>query len=335
MSYAKEKARIEKIRKRVTFIIATVLFLVLLGLCILSAFYPLATWKYHFYLPDVQKRNDKELRLHFIDVGQGDCVLIELPDNKVMLVDGGNGSAQSDKAIMRYLNALDIDEIDYMLVTHPDADHCGGLDTVLKYTQVNAVYLPPVSSTANAAYAKFYKQLNQEGCGVQYTSSAVSLSVKESKTPYTLQMLYPYMVDAENLPTVNDSNALSGIFWLDYQGVSALFTGDAPKEIEELLMRDDNLGLFDKDGIALKSTEILKVAHHGSANSTSEQFLRHLGVETAVISCGVDNEYDHPSTQVKNALGAVGAATYRTDTQGSVVVTVKADGTYAVQTLGK
>ena len=109
----------------------------------------------------------------------------------------------------------------------------------------------------------------------------------------------------------------------------------APKEIEQLLMRDDNLGLFDKDGIALKSTEILKVAHHGSANSTSEEFLRHLGVETAVISCGVDNEYDHPSTQVKNALGAVGAATYRTDTQGSVVVTVKADGTYAVQTLGK
>ena len=335
MSYAKEKEKIEKIRKKVIFIVAGVLFLVLLSFCILSAFYPLATWKYHFRLPDIAARADGELRLHFIDVGQGDCIVVELPDGKTMIVDGGNGTEEADKAVMRYLNALDIDRIDYMMVTHADTDHCGGLATVLKYKEIGHAYLPPVLSTANAAYAKFYKQLNQEGCGVQYTSRAVTLSVTESKTPYTLQMLYPYAVDVDKLSNVADDNLTSGVFWLDYHGVSALFTGDAPCSTEEMLMRDDKLGVFKKNGVDLTSTEILKVAHHGSANSTSETFLRYLGVKTAVISCGVNNPYDHPTTQVKNALALVGAASYRTDTQGSIVVTIDKNGAYSVQTLGK
>ena len=335
MSYAKEKEKLQKVRKKVIFIVAGVLFLVITTLCVISAFYPLATWKYYFKQPKLSVRAQDEMRMHFIDVGQGDAIFIELPDGKTMLVDGGNGSSKAEKALMRYLNALEIERIDYMMVTHADTDHCGGLATVLKYKEVGCVYLPPVPSTANASYAKFYKQLNQEGCGVQYTSRAVTLSQKESNTPYTLEILYPYTTDTVDFQNVADDNLTSGVFWLDYKGVSALFTGDAPFSIEEAIMRDDRLGVFAKNSVDLPSTEILKVAHHGSANSTSAEFLRYLNVETAVISCGANNEYGHPTTEVKNALGGVGATTYRTDTQGSVIISVTANGEYTVQTLGK
>ena len=332
MGYAEEKAKVEKVRRKVIYVVAAVLFAVITALCIFSAFVPPATWKFRVQLPKVSARGEGELRMHFIDVGQGDCTLIELPDGKTMLVDGGNTSSASSKAIMRYLYALKIDALDYILVTHADGDHCGGLDTVLQWISVDTVFVPNVSPTENAAFAQFYKELNKEGCAVRYNSRDISLSVTDGPNAYTLQFLYPH-TDEEMPESIDDHNVYSAVFWLDYYGTSALFTGDAPFSIEETLMREANIGFWSELGIAFDSTEILKVAHHGSKNSTSEAFVRYLNTQTAVISCGAGNKYDHPSIEVKNTLSTVGARTYRTDTQGSVVITVQRGGAYRVETL--
>ena len=271
--------------------------------------------------------------MHFIDVGQGDCTLIELPDGKTMLVDGGNTSNDSIKSVMRYLYALDVEKIDYLLVTHADGDHCGGLATVLKYMHIETAFIPRVAPTENAAFARFYNQLNKEGCAVRYNARDMSLSVTDGPNAYTLQFLYPH-TNEEMLENVDDHNLYSAVFWLDYYGTSTLFTGDAPSSVENILMDECKLGFWHELGIALDSTEILKVAHHGSKNATSEEFVRYLHAKTAVISCGADNSYDHPSIEVKNTLSSVGVHAYRTDVQGSVVITVQRGGAYEVKTLG-
>ena len=132
MNYAEENEIVEKkikLWKRVALILAVVL---LAGACIFSAIVPAETWKYYHNLPKVRARKDGDLRMHFLDVGEGDCSIIEFPDGKVMLVDGGNGAEITATTILRYLNALKIKSIDYVMLTHADSDHCGALDSVLK-----------------------------------------------------------------------------------------------------------------------------------------------------------------------------------------------------------
>lgn len=326
MGYNAEKKAAEhrwKLAKRIALFVMLAL---LIALCTLSAFCPADTWKYHFDLPNVGKRAAGDMRIHFIDVGQGDATLIELPDGKTMLIDGGTERTTSVNALMRYLNALKIDRIDYLVITHADADHCGGLDTVIKNKQVIRAFVPVESPTNNKEYVETYAALRQKGVATELSSRSVRI---ETGGKYTLTFLYPYTL----LQGASMENEHSAVVWLDYNGVSALFTGDAPKEVEEKLMADDKLGAFELRNVALSSTEILKVSHHGSNDGTSQAFLTYLGVKTSVISCGAGNPYGHPTAEVLGRLSNTDV--YRTDTHGSVVVTVKSTGEYSVRTLGK
>lgn len=329
MSYQAEKRKIEEKLKRIKTVVLCVLLVALLSLCIFSAFVPPDTWKYHVGKPSVSKRNEGELRIHFLDVGQGDCTLVEFPDGKVALIDGGNGSERTETTVMRYLNALKIDVIDYLIVTHADSDHCGSLDKVVAHKTILNAYLPTAKpEKAGAEYAEFYEKILEEDCAQQHVFRYLSLGTEA----YTFTFLYPYSLESnggkEDLDA--DDNANSAVLWLDYLGVSALFTGDAPFETEELLMLDDRAGLFDHYGIELTSTEILKVAHHGSMYSTSFEFLRYLDVETAVISCGKNNVYGHPSEEVLENLTDAKAVAYRTDEQGTVMLTIAPSGEYSI-----
>ena len=329
MSYFTEKLKLESKVKRIKIIFAIIGSILLLALCIFSAFVPARTWKDYVSKPEIEKCADGEMRLHFLDVGQGDAALIELPDGKIMLIDGGDGSELATKSLMRYLNALKIKTIDYLLVTHADSDHCGGLDVVLECKKVRNVYIPKLAEITNQEYAQFAAELVKEkACNVEYASRNVILSA-EGAYPYTLCFLYPYYWDAEDETT--EDNDSSAIVWIDYKGVSALFTGDATSEIENVLMRDDTLGLFEPRGVDLTSTEILKVAHHGSKYSTSEDFLEYLHTQTAVISCGNGNIYGHPNEETLQRLQSVNADVYRTDKNGNVVITIHQDGSYTTK----
>lgn len=330
MGYAKEKQKAERkwsLFKRIALAVA---ILLLAGLVVFASLVPAASWKYYFAQPKVGERLKGEMRVHFIDVGQGDSTIIELPDGKIMLIDGGSGGTSATNAVMRYLNALDIDTIDYLVVTHADEDHCGGLDSVAKYKEIKRAYLPTVEATENTEYAELYAELKKQGVDCVISSRSIRLD-GEGAHPYTLSFLYPYTYQSEKLDGENDDSA---VVWLDYKGVSALFTGDAPFEAEEILMRDDTISdAFTSRGVRLRNTEILKVSHHGSDSATSRAFVEYLGVQTAVISCGKDNGYGHPSQSVCTVLQD--KEIYRTDRDGSVCVTVKEDGTYTVETLGK
>ena len=148
-------------------------------------------------------------------------------------------------------------------------------------------------------------------------------------TNYTLAFLYPYGEDDGE----DEGNKSSSVVWLDYMGMNALFMGDASDDVESLLLRDDKFGFLQKMGVDLDSIEILKVAHHGSGYSSSAAFLQYLGVQTAVVSCGKDNPYGHPSNRVINDLTAVGASVYRTDKDGHVIITISNNKTIETITL--
>ncbi len=329
MGYEEEKNTIER-RIKVWKIVAIFFVVAVIGaLCLFATWYPPETWKYYFWLPQPGTRQAGEMRVHFLDVGQGDCELIELPDGKIMLIDGG-ADDESATRIIRYLNALKIETIDYLLITHADSDHCGGLQKVVKYKEVKRAFLPLTNATENEAYAAAHAELMAKGCQWEYAARSVDLSV-EGEISYTLRFLYPYTLQTEQDVSTNESSA---VVWLDFLGASVLFTGDAPMETEEKLMRDHSLGLLDKS-VKLTETELLKVAHHGSADSTSLSFLQYLDVKQAVISCGADNAYGHPTLEVLSALSAQRAEIYRTDECGNLVWTVSKTGDYAMRALGK
>ena len=331
MGYKVKKLRAETKVRRAKYILFAVVFAFVAALCIVSAIYPAASWKYYFGLPETGNRKEGQLRVHFLDVGQGDATILEFPDGKTALIDGGPSDGDSVKSLMRYLNALNVDEIDFLVATHCDDDHCGGLVEALKYKKVKRAYLPAgVSATVSESYAAFYEAVVAEKCEVVYASRSTNAIVGETY-PYELHFLHPYTLDVEEGEAGENENSI--VTWLDYEGVSALFCGDIDETTELALKRDYELGTLDRKGVALNETEILKVAHHGSAYSSCEEFLSVLNVKDAVISCGKGNAYGHPSERVLSSLAGVGANVYRTDEAGHILATIAADGKYTIDKL--
>ena len=339
MNYRQEKEKAAAKGRKIKAIILAIVVFLTAGLCIFSAFYPASTWKYYVGLPDVPKRKEGELRIHFLDVGQGDCTLIEFPDGRTMMIDGGDGKAEHTKTILRYINALKIDTLDFLLLTHSDSDHCGGFAEIMEIKGAKTVYIPEIKDVnINREYAEFYASVVESDARMIYSERYLRI-FSEEEYPYSLVFLSPYRAgnpggspyDKVNGGdyTENDLNDTSAVVWLDYFGTSALFCGDATSRIEETLIRDAELNFFEDYGVRLDSTEILKVSHHGSATGTGEEFVRYLGLETAVISCGENNFYGHPDAGVCERLSEAGAEIYRPDLLGTIMISVFPDGTYS------
>lgn len=335
MGYRADKEKVERKLKIIKRISLGILLVCLVGLCVFSAFIPPNTWKYHVRKPRISKRQSGEARIHFLDVGQGDCTLLELPDGKVMLIDGGDMQPSTERTVLRYFNALKIDVIDYLVITHADEDHCGTLDVVLKHKKVLNAYLPPTFPVDGTEYDEVYNAILKEKCNVIYTSrTAKGLGCDNENYPYELSFLYPYQFDVEQAlngkTEIEDDNDFSAVLYFDYQNVGTLFASDISAEIEEKLMFDNELGVFENRAFDLTSTEILKVAHHGSKYSTSAEWLRYLQTKTAVISCGAGNSYGHPADELLTRLYQSQADVWRTDQDGSVMITISPSGEYRV-----
>ncbi len=300
--------------------IACVIFAFLIALTLLYYFIP-----FERLLPAyaISPRKEGELRIHFLDVGQGDCTIVEFPDGELLVIDAGDGSWEANVSVIRYLKGLNADE-PALLITHADLDHYGGISQILRCFGATQLYLPVVSSSA-AAYTEMLSQAEKIGCP---TSVMKRYGVISHSSGAYLVCLSPYSQETDE----NDSSA---VLWLDYGGVSALFSGDVSKAREEKLLEEYRA---DKDifnsgefRVSLSETEILKVAHHGSADAVSEEWLNLLHFETAVISCGADNYYSHPSGEALSALAAAspGCGIYRTDELGNIVIAIS-DGNYSV-----
>ena len=239
------------------------------------------------------------LQVHFIDVGQGDSTLIITPDKKTVLIDAGD--EQHSSRTMGYIKSQGIEKLDLVIATHPDADHIGGMDKVIKNFDIGMFSMPLVSKDT-----KQYKEIKQELKNKKlknkplYTGDGLSVG-KDVK----LQILSP-----QKNRTYSDTNEYSIVARLSYKEVSFLFMADATMENEIAIIND-----FDDI-----RADVLKLGHHGSSTSTSDYFLGKVNPSIGVISCGKNNKYGHPHKEVMNLLEKYNIMIFRTDKQGSIVL---------------
>lgn len=252
-------------------------------------------------------KQPSELTVHFIDVGQGDCTLITC-DGEAMLIDAGTDN-QGAK-IQLYLQTQNIGTLKYVIGTHPDADHIGGLDVILYKFDCETIIMPEKSAD-NAAYRDVIDTMKQKNYrntvpvpGASYTlGSAVFTIIGPSET-------------------YEDTNNSSVSIVLRHRNRSFLFTGDAEAEAEQDMAESDHV----------LDVDVYKAGHHGSSTSSGDTLLKAYTPEYAVISCGEGNPYGHPHEEALNRLQTMGIQIYRTDQQGTITVT--SDGTDLVWNLG-
>ena len=241
-----------------------------------------------------------ELQAHFLDVGQGDCTIV-LCDGETMVIDGGPRSASS--YVYRYIrNELALTHIDYVISTHPHADHVYGLSSVLNAAQADLL-LTPVTEWDSRAFEYMMKYAKAQGTAVSVPEEGDTLQLGGATV--TILHCWP---EAAGLGRTNDSSIVVRI---DYGKTSLIVTGDA-EDWSEYMMIDSGVNL---------QADVLKVGHHGSNTASTMEFLRAVRTEYAVISAGADNSYGHPHTEVLNRLRTVGAKILRTDLQGSIRMT--------------
>lgn len=239
--------------------------------------------------------NKTVLTVHFMDVGQGDGIFIELPSGKCMLIDAGE-SNQAGK-IIDYIHNLGYDSIDYMVATHPHSDHIGGMADVISAIPVKNAYISPASNVT-IQYTNMLAALVDCGTEAEKVKAGYIISDDDVKIE----------VVAPKTDTFDNFNDASVVILLTYKDNKFLFTGDAEKSEE--------------DGIWSNiKCDVLKIGHHGSVSSTSANFLKKTEPTYAVISCAVGNYYGHPHKEVTDRLKSARVKLFRTDLQGDIVFT--------------
>lgn len=244
--------------------------------------------------------NFKETKVHFIDVGQGDSIFIQSADGKTMLVDGGLRSAGDD--VVKYLKSIGVSKIDYIVATHPDADHIGGLIEVINNFNVGT-FVNSGKHHTSQTYEDLLNLVNSKNITYKEPDIGEYL-IGNSNSSFSVQSLYSD-ADAKN------TNDASIVLLADFIDVEFLLMADASIDLENLLA----------DSYNLSHIEVLKAGHHGSDTSSSLEFLKQVKPETVILSYGEDNSYGHPHKEVMENLYTVGAKAYSTAESGNIVVT--------------
>lgn len=280
--------------KRKKKIISSFIILVIIGISYLFQNYPIQN-----NLDNVNKRieeapvtAEERLEVTFIDVGQADSILLE-NEGHYMLIDAGNN--EDGPKLVSYFKNQNISNFDYVIGTHPHEDHIGGLDDVIENFNIETFYMPDVITTTKT-FEDVLDALGEKNMSLSIPKTNATFKLGDA----TVKVLY---VGTEE---ESDLNNTSIVLKVTYQNISFLFTGDASTKVEEQLSKSD-----------LQST-VLKVGHHGSSTATNEEFLNTVNPQYAVISVGVDNQYEHPHTTVLNTLASHNITTYRTDQDGTI-----------------
>lgn len=239
-----------------------------------------------------------ELKVHYIDVGQGASQLIIGPTGKTMLIDAGN----NDKAmvVVDYLKKQKVSKIDILVGTHPDSDHIGGLDKVIDTFDIGKIYMPKVQSNTKT-FEDVLLAIQRKGLKVSTAQAGLKL---DWESDADVKMIAPIGQHAE-------ANDMSAVIHLSYGSTSFLLTGDAEAKSEQDMIASK---------VDLKS-DVLLVGHHGSKSSTSQAFLDAVQPSYAVIQVGKGNKYGHPTEEVLKRLGNQGVKIYRNDELGDIIFT--------------
>ncbi len=305
-------------------------------------------------------RGDGELLVHMLDVGQGDCIYIQLPDGKDMVIDCANynDDGEYEKKTFDYLDKyIEDDTVEYLMLTHCDSDHVYFMDELLERYQVEKLFMPNVlavpgttskdkkalqdqidaldtsrftdkDTVGTITYAEFFiAALTEPDCeivlNVDPDANTNSLIIEE--TTYRLVFYCPTQeyYDDYGLNTAERKNAISPIGILEYNNRKIMLTGDSNEINEPLVMA--RTGKIDCD--------VLKVGHHGSETSTSNAFLDEYTFEYAIISCNsYGNKFNHPRQATLDRLKSHNIEVYRTDNNGNIVVSVDKDGNIKITT---
>lgn len=238
------------------------------------------------YIVDTSK-----LQIIYFDVGQADSTLI-MNNGKTVLIDGGNDSDGDD--LVKYIKSQKISKIDMVIATHLHADHIGGLDDVIDSFDIGTVYMPDTVNT-DKQVEEFLDAMERK---------KLEYEVPEIGTKFDVGLANCEVMAVNN--NAKDLNNSSIVIQLNYLKQNYLFMGDSEKEVED--SRDWN------------KVNVLKVGHHGSSSSSTEKFLNQTRPDIAIISVGLNNQYNHPSVDVLNRLKNLNATIYRTDEDGSLLL---------------
>ena len=239
------------------------------------------------------------LKVTFVDVGQGDGIVIECEDT-TLVIDGGEYERRN--AILRFLRNEEIKTIDCYIASHPHADHIGAAADIVNAFDVRTVMMTTFSEInvpTTVSYETFMTAVDAENCDVLFASAGESYTFGELK----LDVLSPSV-------ETGDYNNMSLVIKMTYKDNTLLFTGDAEAEIEQQLL----------DSGADLSAQVLKIGHHGSSTSSCDSFISAVLPQIAVISCGLNNDYGHPHRQTLDTLEKYEITVYRTDQSGNIVV---------------
>ena len=248
--------------------------------------------------------NNKEkqaLILTMFDIGQAECFLIEKGD-VIALIDCGK--ATQGKNIVDSIRKRGISKIDYIFITHPHEDHMGGMLEIINNFQVGKIILPNINQ--RKLTAKWYKKIMN-----QLAQGNYQIEIAETNKKYNLENAEIKII-SERFQG-NNINNYSTVLKVTYGQNSIIMTGDAESGVEkELLKRNVNI-----------ESTILKVGHHGSKTATIEEFIEAVNPIYALISCGLNNRYNHPSQEVIERINKKGIKLYRTDEYGDVVMRIR------------
>lgn len=255
----------------------------------------------------VARASDRTLRVSFLDVGQGDAILIEAPGGNQVLIDGGPGRkilSELGGALPFYDRSLDL-----VVATHPDNDHIGGLPLVLANYDV-AGFLESGTASETAIAAALAAAIKAESAPTLLAKQGMRIELGGGAELEILSAL-----PAEALAKAGESNPASLVAKLTYGATSFLFTGDAPQVVERKLLFEDGKNL---------DVDVLKVGHHGSKTSSAPDFIAATSPQYSIISVGADNRYGHPDAETLSRLQSASTTILRTDQSGRILI--KSDG---------
>ena len=237
------------------------------------------------------------LKVHFIDVGQGDSILVQTPNGKSVLVDASKND--EGEKVVEYIKSQGIEKLDALVGTHPHEDHIGGMDMVVKELDIGSIYMPKKTTTTKT-FKDLLNAVKKKSLKIDTAKAGVDIEVDKS---VEMSILAPNSSDYE------DTNDYSAVIKLTYNKTSFLLTGDAGNTSEKEML---------SKGYDLKA-DVLKVGHHGSRTSTTAGFLEAVSPSYAVISLATPNEYGHPHKETLKKLSDANIQVFRTDKSGTVI----------------
>jgi competence protein ComEC len=254
------------------------------------------------------------LEIHFLDVGQGDAIALRTPRNRWLVVDAGPLSGDFDageRRVLPFLRDRGARRIEALVLTHPDLDHIGGAAALLRAMPVHSVFEPGLA-VGKQSYLDFLRELDAEV--TEWRAARTGRTVELDGVQ--LEFLWP---DAQAVDASEDANQISAVLKIAYGDFTLLLTGDADAEVERVLV--------ERHGEAL-AAHVLKLGHHGSNTSTSEELLRTVQPRLAVVSAGRRNRYGHPAPLVVARVERHGIELARTDLEGSISIRVAPGGSH-------